>query len=108
VRLAAAETSVRITPMRRTALLLCVAATACLFSFSSLVAEEAAPSAPQASFSAAEKAGEALPRLRSLLISQRGEPVLERYYGGTRANRAANIKSASKTVMSALIGIAVD
>ena len=60
------------------------------------------------SLTAAEAAGEALPRLNSLLVSHQGELVLEHYYRGARASRAANIKSASKTVMSALIGIAVD
>ncbi|MGE0865873.1 MAG: serine hydrolase domain-containing protein [Vicinamibacterales bacterium] len=55
----------------------------------------------------AAKAGAALPRLRSLLVSHRGELVLERYYGGARPAQAANIKSASKSVISALVGIAV-
>ena len=55
----------------------------------------------------AAKAGAALPRLRSLLVSHRGELVLERYYGGARASQAANIKSASKSIISALVGIAV-
>ena len=53
------------------------------------------------------KAAAALPRLRSLLVSHRGELVLERYYGGARASQPANIKSASKSVISALVGIAV-
>ncbi len=62
---------------------------------------------PTLSLDAAAKAGAALPRLRSLLVSHRGELVLERYYGGARATHAANIKSASKSVISALVGIAV-
>jgi CubicO group peptidase (beta-lactamase class C family) len=48
-----------------------------------------------------------LPRLRSLLVSRRGELVLERYYHGMRASTPANIKSASKSVMSALVGAAL-
>jgi CubicO group peptidase (beta-lactamase class C family) len=64
--------------------------------------------ADSVSLAAAKAAGEALPRLNSLLVSHRGELVLEQYYRGTRASRAGNIKSASKTVMSALIGIAMD
>ena len=56
---------------------------------------------------AAGTAAASLPRLRSLLVSHRGELVLERYYGGARATQAANIKSASKSVISALVGIAV-
>lgn len=59
------------------------------------------------SLESAAKAGAALPRLRSLLVSHRGELVLERYYGGARATQAANIKSASKSVISALVGIAL-
>lgn len=55
----------------------------------------------------AAKSAAALPRLRSLLVSHRGELVLERYYGGARATQAANIKSAAKSVISALVGIAV-
>lgn len=48
-----------------------------------------------------------IPRLRSLVVSQDGEVVLERYFNGARAGRLANIKSASKSVISALVGIAV-
>jgi CubicO group peptidase (beta-lactamase class C family) len=48
-----------------------------------------------------------LPRLHSLLVSRRGELVLERYYNGARATRPANIKSASKSLISALVGIAI-
>ncbi len=55
----------------------------------------------------AAKAAAALPRLKSLLVSHRGTLVLERYYNGTRAGQLANIKSASKSVISALVGIAV-
>src|SRR5687767_12513558 len=44
-----------------------------------------------------------LPRLHSLLVSRRGELVLERYYNGARATRPANIKSASKSLISALV-----
>jgi CubicO group peptidase (beta-lactamase class C family) len=48
-----------------------------------------------------------LPRLRSLLVQSRGRLVGERYYrGATRATRA-NIKSASKSIVSALVGIAI-
>lgn len=56
---------------------------------------------------AAEAAG-SLPRMHSLLVSHRGQLVLERYYNGTRAGRLANIKSASKSIISALVGIAID
>jgi CubicO group peptidase (beta-lactamase class C family) len=49
-----------------------------------------------------------LPRLRSLLISIDGERIEERYFHGAQAAQQANLKSASKSVLSALIGIALD
>jgi CubicO group peptidase (beta-lactamase class C family) len=49
-----------------------------------------------------------LPRLHSLLVSVRGELVLERYFNGARAARPANVKSVSKSIISALVGIAIE
>ena len=49
-----------------------------------------------------------LPRLRSLLISIDGKLVEERYFGGVRSSNWANLKSASKTIVSVLVGIALD
>jgi len=51
--------------------------------------------------------GAELPRLRGMLVSQRGEVVLERYWRGAGADRATNVKSASKSVLSVLVGIAI-
>lgn len=48
-----------------------------------------------------------LPRLRSLLVAQRGTLVRERYFHGATRDRPANLKSASKSVISALVGIAI-
>lgn len=45
--------------------------------------------------------------LSSLLVWHRGELAVERYYGGMRADRTTNLKSASKTLLSALVGIAL-
>ncbi|MEE3238656.1 MAG: serine hydrolase [Pseudomonadota bacterium] len=56
----------------------------------------------------AHEAALRLPRLHSLLISYRGELVFEEYYNGADPRRPANMKSASKSVISALIGIAID
>ena len=53
-------------------------------------------------------AAAALPRLRSLVVSWRGNVVLERYYNGATRDRLANIKSASKSVISTLVGIALE
>ena len=62
---------------------------------------------PQVDFSAARAAAAGLPQLHSLLVSHRGELVLEHYAPKHGANRLANIKSASKSVISALVGIAI-
>jgi CubicO group peptidase (beta-lactamase class C family) len=48
-----------------------------------------------------------LPRLRSLLVEWRGLVVGERYFRGATRTTPANIKSASKSIMSALVGIAI-
>ncbi len=49
-----------------------------------------------------------LPRLYSLLVSRRGEVILEQYFNGRRATTPANVKSVSKSIISALVGIAAD
>ena len=59
-------------------------------------------------FGGAVNAAGELPRLHSLLASWRGEVVLERYFNGARATRAANVKSVSKSIISALVGVAID
>jgi CubicO group peptidase (beta-lactamase class C family) len=49
-----------------------------------------------------------LPRLHSLLVSRNGRLVFEHYAKGMGPGRAANVKSASKSIISALVGIAID
>jgi CubicO group peptidase (beta-lactamase class C family) len=49
-----------------------------------------------------------LPNLRSLIVSHNGNVLAERTFGGARLDRPTNIKSASKTIMSALVGIAIN
>jgi CubicO group peptidase (beta-lactamase class C family) len=66
------------------------------------------PSSAAPDFAPALKLAGQLPRLHSLLVNWRGNLVLERYFNGTRAARPANVKSASKSVISALVGIAID
>jgi CubicO group peptidase (beta-lactamase class C family) len=56
---------------------------------------------------AVERAKE-MPRLRSLLVSINGELAEERYFNGARPTDSANLKSVSKSVLSALVGIAFD
>ncbi len=49
-----------------------------------------------------------LSRLRSLLVSIDGKVVVERYFHGARPSQWANLKSVSKSVLSTLLGIALD
>ena len=49
-----------------------------------------------------------LPRMRSLLVSVDGSVRVEEYFNGAGPNRAANLKSASKSLIALLVGIAVD
>ena len=69
--------------------------------------EQTAPALP-IDTTAIVRAAADLPRLHSLLVSWRGTLVFERYFHGASATRLANIKSASKSIMSALVGIAID
>ncbi|MEX0619091.1 MAG: serine hydrolase [Pseudohongiellaceae bacterium] len=62
--------------------------------------------APQ--FTSAHEAALRLPRIHSLLISQGGELIFEEYYNGRDRWQPDNMKSASKSVISALMGIAID
>ncbi len=53
-------------------------------------------------------AAERLPRIRSLLVLRDGQALVERRFnGGPPLDQPVNIKSASKSVMSALVGIAI-
>jgi CubicO group peptidase (beta-lactamase class C family) len=51
--------------------------------------------------------GDSLPKLRSLIVAWRGNIAIERYYNGAKQTSAANLKSASKSIISALVGIAI-
>jgi CubicO group peptidase (beta-lactamase class C family) len=66
-----------------------------------------APPAPPLDFALVDEAARTLPRLHSLIVSRRGDVLFERYYNGRTRERAANIKSASKSIISALVGIAI-
>jgi len=46
--------------------------------------------------------------INSLIINQNDEIIAEKYYGSMNAQRGHNIKSASKSVLSILIGIAIE
>jgi CubicO group peptidase (beta-lactamase class C family) len=59
-------------------------------------------------FASARAAAAALPRLHGLVVSHRGEIALEYYARGHSATRLQNIKSASKSLIAALVGIAIE
>jgi CubicO group peptidase (beta-lactamase class C family) len=67
----------------------------------------AAETARAASFAGVVRDAEAMPRIRSLIVSQCGDIVLERYFNGARADDLVNVKSVSKSILSALTGIAI-
>ncbi len=50
----------------------------------------------------------AQPGLRGVLMVHRGEVVAERFRGGLDADEPVNVKSASKSLLSALVGIAIE
>lgn len=53
------------------------------------------------------EAGEALPGLRAVVVARRGLLVAERYYGGVSAQDLQPINSATKSVCSMLVGLAL-
>ena len=67
----------------------------------------AVPAPDSALLARAYEQARSLPRLRSLLIHWRGSLVREHYFRGATRTQPANIKSASKTVIASLVGIAI-
>lgn len=53
------------------------------------------------------KAG-TLPRLYSLIVARDGAPVIERVFRGPSLDTPVDIKSESKTIIDAMVGIAID
>ena len=58
-------------------------------------------------FEPALEVARTLPRLYSLLISVDDELVVEEYFNGKGPSSIANVKSVSKSIISALVGIAI-
>jgi len=48
-----------------------------------------------------------LPRLHALIVAHHGVPAVEKVFRGGGLDRTTNIKSASKSIISALVGIAI-
>ncbi len=72
-----------------------------------LAAARAQPSDSILLDAAAERAAE-LGNLRGMIVSQSGEVIAEHYFRGGGGNRRVNIKSASKSVLATLVGIAIE
>lgn len=51
---------------------------------------------------------EQLPRLHALIVARHSEPLVEHRFRGAALDQPVNIKSASKSVLSALTGIAIE
>lgn len=49
-----------------------------------------------------------LPRLRTLIVARHGETQAERRFRGPALDAPANVKSVSKSVLSAMVGIAIE
>lgn len=49
-----------------------------------------------------------LPRIHAMIVALDGRPIVERVFRGPSLDRPVNIKSASKSIISALVGIAID
>lgn len=62
----------------------------------------------QPDLSSVRTAAAALPQLHSLLVSYEGKLVFEHYAPNHSGARLANIKSASKSMISTLVGIAIE
>jgi CubicO group peptidase (beta-lactamase class C family) len=67
----------------------------------------AAP-AQAATLSQALDEGNALGQLKAVIVARDGDVLAERGYRGHSVSAATNIKSASKSIVSALVGIAID
>jgi CubicO group peptidase (beta-lactamase class C family) len=49
-----------------------------------------------------------LPRIHAMIVAVEGKPIVEHVFRGPALDRPVNIKSASKSIISALVGIAID
>ena len=54
-----------------------------------------------------ERAGRS-ERMRSLLVAQGGERIVEAYFNGSSADQPANLKSVTKSLLATVVGVAID
>ncbi len=91
----------RVLALSCTALMLCVP---------SCGAERGDPQSPlnQSSFNEVLAAAGRIEGMRSLVIARNGEVIAERYFNETGSSTVHDVRSATKSVLSALIGIAIE
>ena len=65
------------------------------------------PAVDAAALSRVLDEAQSLPALRTVIVSRNGAIAAERGYRGHRTDESTNIKSASKSIVSALVGIAI-
>lgn len=70
------------------------------------VAGDAAPE--HEGLQSAVSSAQQLPRIHGLLVARKGETVIEEVFAGPALNEPVNIKSIAKTVISALVGKAIE
>jgi len=75
---------------------------------SSVAAPAKAPAAPGPALSAVLEEADSIGPLKAVAVARAGRVVGTRGFGGNTVDTPTNIKSASKTVVSALVGIAID
>ncbi|WP_340116420.1 serine hydrolase [Pelagibius sp. 7325] len=86
--------------------IMCLALLAFMLQIPVPAAAQAEP--PEAALAAVFEEARALAPLETLIVSQDGEVVVEQGFRGHATTRPTNIKSVSKTIISALVGIAIE
>ena len=79
----------------------------CLLIMSAPTRAQPAPGLDQARLQAAFERAAELPRLQALIVAQDGVIAAERRFRGPRLDQPVNVKSISKSIISALVGIAI-
>ena len=80
----------------------------CALALSRTGSEATETAGPDPDFTGILRDAETLRPLETLIVAQNGRVLFEQGFRGHATTRATNIKSASKTIISALVGIAID
>ena len=65
-------------------------------------------SASAADLTAMDETAKGFSNIKTVQVAHQGQLIWSKAYNGANINEAANIKSASKSVMSAIVGMAID